>query len=134
MKIAGIWIFLHHTSDTSWGIIELKKYVNNIFKKYIGFILCLNIYLSIYININSINKCEFMRVFIWKFHHFFSGARSIREEVKAHAGGEVILPCSINKDECGDFHSIKWYKENRRVFVYSPIADFAKAEGDLLDR
>ena len=63
-----------------------------------------------------------------------SGARSIREEVKAHAGGEVILPCSINKKECGDFHSIKWYKENKRVFVYSPIADFAKAEGDLVDR
>ena len=75
-------------------------------------------------------------VFEHSFDNFiiFAGARSIREEVKAHAGGEVILPCSINKDECGDFHSIKWYKENRRVFVYSPIADFAKAEGDLLDR
>ena len=46
----------------------------------------------------------------------------------------MILPCSINKKECGDFHSIKWYKENKRVFVYSPIADFAKAEGDLVDR
>ena len=64
----------------------------------------------------------------------FSGVRSLREEVKAHSGGEVILPCSINKKECGDFHSIKWYKENKRVFVYSPIADFAKAEGDLVDR
>ena len=26
------------------------------------------------------------------------------------------------------------YKENRRVFVYSPMAEFAKAEGELLDR
>ena len=69
-----------------------------------------------------------------KIFSSISGARSIREEVKAHAGGEVILPCSINKKECGDFHSIKWYKENKRVFVYSPIADFAKAEGDLVDR
>ena len=65
---------------------------------------------------------------------FFSFLGAIREEVKAHAGGQVILPCSINRDECGDFHSIKWYKENRRVFVYSPIAEFAKAEGDLLER
>ena len=132
MKMAGIWIFLHHTSDSSWGNIEVKKYVNNTFKKYIGFPLCLNIiWVSI---IYQFDICELsFRVFIWKFYHI-SGARSIREEVKAHAGGEVILPCSINKDECGDFHSIKWYKENRRVFVYSPIADFAKAEGDLLDR
>ena len=35
---------------------------------------------------------------------------------------------------CGDFHSIKWYKENRRVFVYSPVVDFSKAEGELLER
>ena len=58
----------------------------------------------------------------------------IRQEVKARDGGEVTLPCTINREECGDFHSIKWYKENRRVFVYSPIAQFAKAEGELLDR
>ena len=44
------------------------------------------------------------------------------------------LPCVINQAECGDFHSIKWYKENRRVYVYSPIANFAKAEGELVDR
>jgi hypothetical protein len=54
--------------------------------------------------------------------------------VKARSGDSISLPCIINREECGDFHSIKWYKENRRVFVYSPIADFAKAEGELLDR
>ena len=54
--------------------------------------------------------------------------------MKARAGDSVSLPCVINRGECGDFHSIKWYKENRRVFVYSPMADFAKAEGELLDR
>ena len=63
---------------------------------------------------------------------FFSGA--IREEVKSKAGFNVDLPCVINQAECGDFHSIKWYKENRRVYVYSPIANFAKAEGELVDR
>ncbi len=61
-------------------------------------------------------------------------AGSLRDEVKARAGEEVLLPCSVKRSECGDFHSIKWYKENRRVFVYSPLADFAKAEGELLDR
>ena len=57
---------------------------------------------------------------------FFSGA--IREEVKSKAGFNVDLPCVINQAECGDFHSIKWYKENRRVYVYSPIANFAKGQ------
>lgn len=46
----------------------------------------------------------------------------------------MVLPCTINREECGDFHSIKWYKENRRVFVYSPIADFTNAEGELQER
>ena len=59
---------------------------------------------------------------------------ALREEVKAKSGDTVSLPCIINREECGDFHSIKWYKENRRVYVYSPIAEFTKAEGELLDR
>ena len=54
--------------------------------------------------------------------------------MSARAGDDVLLPCSINRAECGEYHSIKWYKENRRVFVYSPLAEFAKAEGELLDR
>jgi len=59
---------------------------------------------------------------------------AIREEVKSKAGSQVDLPCMINQADCGDFHSIKWYKENRRVYVYSPIANFAKAEGELVER
>ena len=54
--------------------------------------------------------------------------------MKSKAGRTVDLPCVINQAECGDFHSIKWYKENRRVYVYSPIANFAKAEGELVER
>ena len=67
-----------------------------------------------------------------KFFLDFAGAT--RKEVKSKAGVTVDLPCVINQDECGDFHSITWYKENRRVYVYSPIANFARAEGELVDR
>ena len=63
---------------------------------------------------------------------FISGG--VRDEVKARAGGSVSLRCAVNRARCGDFHSIKWYKENRRVFVYSPVVDFSKAEGELLER
>ena len=57
-----------------------------------------------------------------------------RDEVKARAGAAAALRCAVNRQRCGDFHSIKWYKENRRVFVYSPVVDFSKAEGELLGR
>ena len=50
----------------------------------------------------------------------------LRDEVKARAGARVSLRCAVNKQRCGDFHSIKWYKENRRVYVYSPVVDFSK--------
>ena len=46
---------------------------------------------------------------------------------------QCFMPCD-RRARCGDFHSIKWYKENRRVFVYSPVVDFSKAEGELLGR
>ena len=50
----------------------------------------------------------------------------LRDEVRARAGQTVSLSCAVNKPRCGDFHSIKWYKENRRVYVYSPVVDFSK--------
>ena len=50
----------------------------------------------------------------------------LRDEVRARAGDTVALSCAVNKPRCGDFHSIKWYKENRRVYVYSPVVDFSK--------
>ena len=56
----------------------------------------------------------------------------LRDEVKARAGSSVSLRCAVNKQRCGDFHSIKWYKENRRVYVYSPVVDFSKVKVDLL--
>lgn len=65
---------------------------------------------------------------------FFAFSGATRNEVKSKAGVTVDLPCLINQEECGDFHSIKWYKENRRVYVYSPIANFARAEGELVER
>ena len=46
--------------------------------------------------------------------------------MRARAGESVSLTCRVNKPRCGDFHSIKWYKENRRVYVYSPVVDFSK--------
>ena len=51
----------------------------------------------------------------------------LRDEVRTLAGSTVSLSCAVNKPRCGDFHSIKWYKENRRVYVYSPVVDFSKA-------
>ena len=38
----------------------------------------------------------------------------------------------LHQARCGDFHSIKWYKENRRVYVYSPVVDFSKVRHEKI--
>ena len=58
----------------------------------------------------------------------------VRDEVRARAGDTVSLSCTLNKPRCGDFHSIKWYKENRRVYVYSPVVDFSKEIVNIIPR
>ena len=58
----------------------------------------------------------------------------LRDEVRTLAGSTVSLSCAVNKPRCGDFHSIKWYKENRRVYVYSPVVDFSKEIVNIITR
>ena len=62
------------------------------------------------------------------------GWAGLRDEVRARAGEAVSLSCAVNKPRCGDFHSIKWYKENRRVYVYSPVVDFSKEIVNIITR
>jgi len=68
--------------------------------------------------------------------HFvgFYIAKGEIEEVIAQAGDEVLLKCPVNTPECGDFHSLKWYRDTSRMYVYSPAAMFSNAEGTLMDR
>jgi hypothetical protein len=49
-------------------------------------------------------------------------------------GEGVTLGCKVNKEDCGDFHNIKWYKNNQRVFVFSEMAKIQRPEGDLVGR
>ena len=50
------------------------------------------------------------------------------------SGQDVVLSCQLSHDKCGDYHSIKWYKEGARVAVYSPATQWWRVEGTLKDR
>jgi len=56
------------------------------------------------------------------------------DEVIAHPDDEILLFCPVNTPECGAFHSLKWYREDTRVYVYSPFSGFSNPEGILMDR
>jgi len=63
-----------------------------------------------------------------------NGINGDSEECVGRAGDEVVLPCPVNTADCGDFHSLKWYRGSSRVYVFSPVAQFSNAEGALVDR
>jgi len=61
-------------------------------------------------------------------------SRGLGEEVFGRVSESVVLECHTNAEDCGEIHSIKWYRGMDRVYVYSPFTDFRNAEGILVDR
>ena len=54
--------------------------------------------------------------------------------VSGLAGQTVFLSCRLSQDTCGSIHSIKWYKGDKRVYIFSEIGAISRAEDDLADR
>lgn len=55
-------------------------------------------------------------------------------EVSGLAGQSVRLSCQLSQDTCGSIHSIKWYRADKRVYIFSEIGSISRAEDDLTDR
>ncbi|CAH2061673.1 unnamed protein product, partial [Iphiclides podalirius] len=58
------------------------------------------------------------------------------DHASALVGNTARLRCRIDGKSCGEMHSIKWYKADSRVYVYSASKDAAinRPEGDMMDR
>ncbi|CAB0006288.1 unnamed protein product [Nesidiocoris tenuis] len=50
------------------------------------------------------------------------------------AGVAVKLPCVMGPTLCGNVHSMRWYKNDERVFVFSSRAKISRAENSLASR
>ncbi|XP_050680410.1 T cell receptor beta variable 29-1-like [Leptidea sinapis] len=59
-----------------------------------------------------------------------------RDHASALVGQTARLRCRIDGRTCGQMHSIKWYKSDVRVYVYSASsgAGINRPEGDMMDR
>ncbi|KAF6214765.1 hypothetical protein GE061_009508 [Apolygus lucorum] len=62
-----------------------------------------------------------------------NGADVTESEVSSLAGVSVKLTCAIGQG-CPDVHSMRWYKNEERVFVLSPRANISRAENSLASR
>ena len=48
--------------------------------------------------------------------------------------GEIFsVPCEVNISQCGEYHSLKWYRDDVRVGVYSPHRNWYRVEAALQD-
>ncbi|KAJ8922091.1 hypothetical protein NQ315_004023 [Exocentrus adspersus] len=54
-------------------------------------------------------------------------------ELRAHVGTTVALPCKVDTNQCGQLHSVKWYKDANRVYILSHAGE-GRAEGDATER
>jgi len=70
-------------------------------------------------------------LFLFSSQNFVSGAPA---EIIASSGDQILLSCPVNTQDCGAYHSLKWYHEDTRVYVFSPTAQFKNAEGALMSR
>ncbi|KAL3285417.1 hypothetical protein HHI36_019519 [Cryptolaemus montrouzieri] len=52
----------------------------------------------------------------------------------AYVGTTVALPCTVDTKQCGALHSVKWYRDTSRIYVFSHAGGIARAEGDATDR
>ncbi|XP_072934034.1 uncharacterized protein nrm isoform X6 [Epargyreus clarus] len=69
--------------------------------------------------------------------NIFPQRRTEREHVSAIVGSTIRLRCRVAAPrECGSMHSVKWYKADSRVYVYSVVkgAYLDRGEGDMMDR
>ncbi|XP_074027941.1 neuromusculin isoform X4 [Leptinotarsa decemlineata] len=72
-------------------------------------------------------------VFIFISAGSFIFSVATENEVRAYMGDSVALPCRVDTKQCGQLHSVKWYKDANRVYVLSHAGQ-GRAEGDATER
>lgn len=75
--------------------------------------------------------CRKLSVFVTCFCCFFPDAT---DTIAAYAGDSVALPCRVDISQCGDIHSVKWYRDTSRIYVFSQVGGIKRAEGDATER
>lgn len=132
--LKSIHVDTHHIFDN--GFTNIMQYANwcnfvtivrLIKSKYsFSYLIKLNLHLYLYFSDSNF--------FVLADNAFpLSASLSSNTEVAGLAGQSVLLPCHLSP-ACGSIHSIKWYRADRRVYIFSEIAEISRAEDDLSDR
>lgn len=70
------------------------------------------------------------------FHYDIAGSSEpwLKSEKYAEQGTEVQLPCILKLPQCVGLHSIKWYRGNSRIFIYSEDVGVTRGNNDIAAR
>jgi hypothetical protein len=63
-----------------------------------------------------------------------SFAEAKETEVQALVGTDILLPCRVDVKQCGTVHSVKWYRDIFRIYVFSQGGQIRRGEGDASER
>ncbi|XP_047999842.1 nephrin-like isoform X3 [Leguminivora glycinivorella] len=64
-----------------------------------------------------------------------AGALAEKETTAALVGETARIKCRIDAASCGEMHSVKWYKDDVRIYVFSSTgAAINRPEGDMMTR
>ncbi|KAK9891364.1 hypothetical protein WA026_014605 [Henosepilachna vigintioctopunctata] len=71
--------------------------------------------------------------FIYLCMHAFTRQAAGESSFNAFVGTTVALPCTVDTKQCGALHSVKWYRDMSRIYVFSHAGGIARAEGNATD-
>ena len=53
---------------------------------------------------------------------------SIHTSIYIFPGSSVSMVCPVNTSTCGQYHNVRWYRNETRVAVYSPTNHWYRVE------
>ncbi|KAK4872366.1 hypothetical protein RN001_014395, partial [Aquatica leii] len=56
------------------------------------------------------------------------------KDINVLVGSSIDLPCTVDTEQCGELHSVKWYRDTSRIYVYSQLGLISRAEGNATKR
>ncbi|KAH0810406.1 hypothetical protein GEV33_012385 [Tenebrio molitor] len=65
-----------------------------------------------------------------KKYTFINHRKAKETEVQALVGSDILLPCRVDVKQCGTVHSVKWYRDIFRIYVFSQGGQIRRGEGD----
>ena len=85
------------------------------------------------VNKNLVGKSHHVNTKVRHHSQHLSNVRPGHPVTWAVRGETVSMECPVNTTTCGQYHSVKWYRDETRVGVYSPSNHWHRVHDNMAD-